>query len=117
MRVPAHLQEIAATLALRSWVDGKKFPQEKYFETIDLARPLLARHGAGNGEPRPELVVMILTTTLDEEGLLLTYVLEKGTYPLDVEDREMRWLRCCQAAAWVILQAYERACKAREWPT
>ncbi len=88
-----------------------------YFETVDGAKGLLARHkGAEAEEPRDELIANTVASVLDHEGLLLTYVLKEGTYSLDTEDREMRWLRVCQAAAWVVLQAYERACKAGEWP-
>jgi hypothetical protein len=102
---------------LRSWVTGKSFPSHVYFETIDGAKVLLARHEpTGAEEPRNELLAIIVAAALDHEGLLLTHLLESGTYTLDSEDREMRWLRACQAAAWVVLQAYELGCKKGEWP-
>jgi hypothetical protein len=117
VHVPVHLQEIETKLGLRTWVAGKKFPRETYFETIDGARDLLARHeGANAEEPRHELIANTVAGVLDHEGLLLTHVLDAGTYSLDTEDREMRWLHVCQAGAWVVLQAYERACKAGKWP-
>lgn len=121
MRVPAHLQEISKALALRSWVQAKSFPTEVYFETIDRAKGLLDRHagtdeaGTENGAP-DELVVSVVAAALDAEGLLLTHVLNTGTYALDTEDREMRWLHACQAAAWVVLQAYASSCRAGRWP-
>jgi hypothetical protein len=116
MHVPAHLQEIARQLALRSWVDGRSFPRESYFETIDGGRELLARHNKDADESRHGVVILI-AGALDEEGLLLTHMLDKGTYSRDSsEDREARWFRVCLAAAWVVLQAYEKDCKAGKWP-
>lgn len=117
MHVPAHLQEIARKLALRSWIEGKDFPLEHYFETIEGAGTLLGRHkNADSANPRPELVVNVVAGALDEEGLLLTQVLKAGTYDVDGEDPEGRWFKICQAAAWVIYQSFEKECSAGKWP-
>lgn len=116
MRVPAHLQEISRKLGLRSWVNhNKDFPKAHYFKTIDDGKTMLEQFGEV-GADRDEFVVRIIATALDVQGMLLTHVLEAGTYDLDTEDREMTWLRACQAAGWVVLQAYELACKNNEWP-
>jgi hypothetical protein len=116
MYVPAHLQEIAKQLGLRSWVARKGFPREIYFETIDLLKANFARHSAA--EPRDEVLAGCLAYTIDHEGVLLTHVLEAGTYKLSEGDGDpdRRWLKVCQAAAWVVLQAYAKACKDGEWP-
>ncbi len=115
MVIPAHLQEISQELALRSWVNNKDFPKGTYFETIDEGKIILERHQRGDDD-RTDLLVLALVMALDAEGLLLAHVLEKGTYDLNMEDREMTWFRACQAGAWVILQAYELACTKGDWP-
>lgn len=114
MRVPAHLQEISRKLGLRAWVNNKDFPKAHYFETIDVGKAML-KGFVEDGADRDEFVVQIVATALDAQGMLLTHVLEAGTYDLDTEDREMTWLRACQAAGWVVLQAYALACQKKEW--
>jgi len=115
VHVPAHLQEISHNLGLRSWVNSNKdFPKAHYFKTIDDAKTMLEQFRE-DGADRDELVVQIVATALDAQGMLLTHVLDAGTYDLNTEDREMTWLRACQAAGWVVLQAYELAIKNKEW--
>jgi hypothetical protein len=118
MQIPAHLQEIAQQLALRSWVASSKFPHDTYFETIDELKKRLRRHAPRDDpdsadDPPPEAIVVPVATMLDREGLLITHVLDTGTYSADDPDR---WHRACLAAAWVVLQAYEKECKAGRWP-
>lgn len=113
MRVPAHLQEIKERLALQSWVDGKQFPRDAHFESIDAFKGRLGKH---QQEEDASLLNAKLATmvagALDVEGYLLTYVIEQGTYPIDDEET---WGNICLAAGWVVLQRYERECTNEKW--
>jgi hypothetical protein len=118
MHVPAHLQAITRQLALQSWVASSSFPLDEYCETIDELKGPLGRHAPHDEDDPPqeaprEVLVVLLAAVLDREGLLITHVLATGTYSPDDEER---WHRTCLAAAWVVLQAYERECKAGRWP-
>lgn len=106
LRVPAHLQEVARALGLRSWVDSRKFAKDVHFESIEIFRERLRRHAeGGEAELSADLVVPMIAKALDVEGRLLTHVLDAKTYPID---DEATWQKICNAAAWVVLQAYER---------
>lgn len=115
MQVPAPMQHIARTLALRSWVQRKDFPLEHYCGTVDGAYELLRRHDPPNDDddPPPDQVVPMIAAVLDHEGELLEYCLEKATYEVSDDDA---WTKVLNAAAWTVLQRYDKAVKNGEWP-
>jgi hypothetical protein len=105
----------AQSLALRSWVDGRQFPKDAFFETIDTCKTLLAsKHKPADGDdpPSDHALAIMLAGTLDEQGQLLAYALERQTVAFK---DEQEWLKVCLAAAWVVLQVYEKACKDGSW--
>jgi hypothetical protein len=114
VHVPPHLQEIAAGLALESWVHSPAFAWETHLESVDLFKETLRRHASEDGEePTPKTLATALAAAIDKEGRLLTYVLERGT--VEIGDEE-RWLRICIAAGYVVLKEYEDACNCGKWP-
>ncbi len=115
MVVPHHHQAVAKQLALRSWVDGKNFKRDVHFGTVDGAKALLGTH-SNTDKPRDECIVQVLAAALDEEGALLAYIIEKGTYDLSHDDSGQEWARACNACGWVVLQAYELSVRKNEWP-
>jgi hypothetical protein len=116
MRIPPHLQDIKARLALQSFVDGRHFPRKAHFETIDLFKQRLeGPHHADepNDAPVNPKLAVVIAQALDSEGYLLTHVIEQDTMPIDDEET---WGKICLAAGWVVLQRYERECNNGDWP-
>jgi hypothetical protein len=114
MRIPTHLQEIAESLALRSWVTSRDFPHATYYETIDLCTDRLAKSHlkAGEAEPSDVSIAIMIAGALNEEDLLTTHVISKGTYPISDDEG---WHRICLAAAYAVMQAHERDCNSGKW--
>ena len=114
MRIPAHMQAIATSLGLQSWVTSRDFPLETYYETIDLCNSRLANSHlkAGEDQPSDMAIALMVAGALDEEDLLMTHVLSKATHPIDDDDS---WRRICIAAAFAVMQAHERDCKSGKW--
>jgi len=113
IRVPAHLQEIAAALALRSWVARRAFPRQRYFRAIDDGTELIIQVG-DPAEPPLDGVVSILACMLDREGRLVEHVLDKGTYSIC---DEQVWVNICRAAGWEIVQAHALDVRNGKWRT
>lgn len=108
-------------MGLRSFVKSSTFPIDTHCESIDLFKQRLRTHPRQEDEdieasaervPRDEAVVSMIATTLDEEGLLETHVLEEGTVTIDTDET---WHRICLAAGWVVLQAYELRVRKGDW--
>jgi hypothetical protein len=112
IRIPAPLQETATTLGLRRWVAHRDFPRDAYFGAIDEFSSVLSRF-TPSGDPEPRQLAVLLAVAVDEEGALLTYVLDKATLPIS---DDATWLKICQAAAWVILQRYNLEVDNGTWP-
>jgi hypothetical protein len=116
VHVPTHLVDVSKSLGLRKWVQKREFPKTQYFTTIDDAQRILARHANPDWDTRNnEAVVRVLAAMLDHEGVLATHVLRLQTYPSIGDTPEQRWAIACTAAGWVVLQAYDRACKTGMW--
>jgi hypothetical protein len=122
IRIPSHLAELSDVHALKNWVDGKDCRDELWFRSIDQSFEILGRHPPipesmdedGAPEELPwDLVVNLLAWTLRREGLLWTYV-QKGAQGgiSTAED----WFRVCEAAAWRLVQRYNREVQAKRWP-
>jgi hypothetical protein len=115
MRIPAHLQQVSEQLALRAWVARSDFPSDTHFESIDIFKERVQKHQPDEADPEApdRLIAIMIGAALDAEGALLTEVLSVATFEISDEDE---WARCCEAAGWVVLQAYENACSKGEWP-
>lgn len=70
LRIPAHLQDAAQSLGLRTWVGGKGFDKEAHHSAIKVYRARLASF-TDDGDVPNELLVQMIATTLDAEGALL----------------------------------------------
>ena len=117
MHVPTHLLDVAKTLGLRNWVGKKAFPQDEYFTTIDDTKRILERHANPDRDSQNnEAIVTVIAAMLDNEGVLATHVLGLSSYSSISDDPELRWATACKAAGWVVLQAYDHACKTGKWP-
>lgn len=115
MHIGATLRTTAKNCGLRTWIDGKNFPRDDWFESVDLARSILQRHtpdGADIIDPDWAALAPIIALIMDRDGLLLAHVAKKGK---DTED-QAEWERICLAAAYVVLERYEAAVKEGRWP-
>ena len=118
MHVPTHLQDVSKALGLRNWVKKRGFPTEQYFTTIDDCKMMLARHADPERDsPNDEAIVAVLAEMLNNEGILATHVLGLSTYPSVGDTPEQRWKTACVAGGWMVLQAYDLACKNGKWPS
>lgn len=110
VRIPAPLQDIAATAQVRNWVRKKGFPQEVYFESIDRAKVAL---GVFNLDEIPTSTLAIsVVASIDAEGSLLNHVIPLG---IGVDD-DARWYKICLSAAYVVLNEYFKAVEDGKWP-
>jgi hypothetical protein len=117
VHVPTHLVEVAKALGLRNWVKKRGFPTPQYFSTVDDCKRMLARHAnPERDDPNNEAIVAVLAEMLNNEGILATHVLSVNTYISIGDTPEQRWKTACTAAGWVVLQAYDLACKTGKWP-
>lgn len=110
IRVPPHLLALGKTVALQSWVDSRKFPRDKYFETIDGFRSDLSKY-CNVDEVDNSVLVTMIAATVEAEGALVGHVIEnKG----DISDEEA-WTNFLKAAAWLIYQRYTREVENGKW--
>lgn len=113
IRIPGHLTEKVAALALKGWVKKKDFPRDVYFRTVDDGLAILSRRDDPDDPPPLEGVVAMLAYMLDREGELNEYVVAEGTHSIgDAKN----WEDICSAAGWVIVQAHALAVSKGEWP-
>jgi hypothetical protein len=77
---------------------------DQHFESIAIFRERLQLLGA-EAEVGAAQIAPMLASALDVEGNLEDHVIAKGTYPIT---DEQAWKNICLAAAWVVLQAYDR---------
>jgi hypothetical protein len=105
-----------ASYDLEDWVDGE-CPLEEHFKTIDLLEQRLnqAHHAPGDTKVRDAAVVTLIAICLDEEMELENHVIHSGVSGYDLT-KEGAFAPIFQAAGWLILRRYRRACENEEWP-
>lgn len=116
MRIPPDMQGVANDLRLRELVKSRKFPRDRYYESIELYRDRLTeKHPNPEDEnlaPPLSAVAPLIAGTIASEGLLLAHCLENG---IEVGDEAEFWNKC-MAMAWATLQAHERDVNNGRWP-
>jgi len=114
LRIPPHYQDAESTYAIkRRWVDHKKFDRDAYFEAIDDFKVHLARVHPGSGEVGHRSIVGMIAMMIDEEQSLEQYIVASRGPQMQNDDD---WTRLSTAAAWYVLQRYEREVERGDWP-
>ena len=113
MRIPAALQDTAATLGLWDWVQRKDFPLKEYCRTIDDLGVIVLRHQPRDEafDPAPDQLVPTLAEMLNHEGALIEHALANAYAIHD----DAQWLKVCRAAAFQVIRRYELALERGEW--
>jgi hypothetical protein len=116
MRVPSHLREYVRDFDLETWVD-EECGLKTHYATVELleARLLQAHHAPGNEKVRDTALVALIAICLDEEMLLEDHVIDKALAGYDFS-KEGSMVPVCQAAGWLILRKYRKACADGHWP-
>jgi hypothetical protein len=112
VRIQEHLRATSNRHALRKFINGRKFPIELYYESIEFYQTGF-EHPFGDGRRAGnEILAKMLALTLQDAGAMYAHVESVGH---DVED-EAEWAQIYLAAAWIILESYEGACERGDWP-
>jgi hypothetical protein len=114
VKISATLRTKAKNCGIRDWVKTKQCPLTDYYTSIDGLREILRRHDDPENPTDPdwEALAPQVARLLDRQDLLLAYV---AKHHKDTDD-EQEWAQILLAAAYVILEKYEKALKEDSWP-
>jgi hypothetical protein len=117
MRIPLHYRSKAKENGLRTWIDGSNFDRDSYFKSIDDLVLIIGRHvnedDAGESEWPPDwtLIAPIVSGLIYRERKIYEHLEKKKK----LVDSAEEWTELCTAAAWVVLERYERAVNGGSW--
>jgi hypothetical protein len=111
--IPPELKGLVVELSLQKWVDGRVWPRDRYFGVIDRLRNVLLQVDEEQAD-NPDALALLLAATLRVDDVYQAYILQ--TRLLDMGDAET-WLKKCLAAAWAIIQKYNREVNNKTWQT
>ena len=110
MHIELPIRQEIKQYRLRSWVKGRKFPSADHFVHIDVQRREYRRMVGRDNDPDWAFLQPIVSMSLNRGGHLGAYLDRKRVTVTDDE-----WIRVCQAAAWALLDEYEKAVAAGKW--
>lgn len=105
------LRAAAKNADLRKWADGKRCPKKDYFESVDGLRVIYRRHTGDSSDPNYLLLAHQVAGLLDKEESLYDHLAGNQQ---DTDDAD-KWAHLCLAAAYVIIDRYDRAVEKGEW--
>lgn len=111
VRIPPEYKRMAEACGLEGWL--KRVP-EVYSEFAGVIPAFLDHIGrvAGTDEPDRQKLVLMLAVSLSDSDALYKQVTDPA--PIDFSGDAEAWAGICQAAAWTIVQRYEREENAKQ---
>lgn len=116
MRVPNHLRSHVGNYNLEDWVD-EKCDLEEHFKTIEQLEQRMSQghHAPGDSRVRDTALVTLVATCLDEEMALENHVIDNPVNSYNTTEPGA-FVPIYQAAGWLILRRYRKACADGRWP-
>lgn len=109
---PEHIG-LARELSLQKWVEGKRWPCDRYFQMIDRLRVALSTLDDDSSD-NPDAIVYLLASCLRVDEPFRTYILDDRKANMG-DDKE--WFMKCLSGAWAIIQRYSREVDKGTWKT
>lgn len=103
--IPPEDKGLAEDLGVIDWVyNKKKWPADRYIEAVERCRLALSTASEDAMDDPSALVYMVASYLRNDEPYQLHI---KKTMKLQLGDKD-EWFSKCMAAAWVVIQAYNR---------